>query len=55
MTHTHPPLSSSRRILDTLIDAVDHFAQLTAPAEMKIGMNIEWLFDYFEFQTRTDA
>ncbi|MDA9789527.1 hypothetical protein N9B69_00810 [Amylibacter sp.] len=58
MTQTHARAAFSqnrKRILDTLIDAVDHYAQGAAPTGMNIGMNLEWVFDYFEFQIRTDA
>ncbi len=58
MTQTNAPPSFSqnrKRILDTIIDVVDHYAQGAAPTGLCIGMNLEWVFDYFEFQIRTDA
>jgi len=45
--------------LDTIIDVVEHYAQGAVPTVSNVGppvgMNLEWVFDYYEFQIRTDA
>ena len=62
MTQTHAPPTSSqnrKRILDTIIDVVEHYAQGAVPTVSNVGppvgMNLKWVFDYYEFQIRTDA